>query len=98
MFVKGRGVYSFDLPPYFDRLDVSNINASGGGCLWVFSSVWLQELVPEKMRGRVFAYADWLLTMACFDGRALPDGEQLTMTLNSCIYESHKHQLTCLRR
>ncbi len=48
----------------------------GGSTLWVFSTTFLQQAVPDRFRGRVFAAEWWMvtLTMAAssyFTGRAI---------------------------
>ena len=39
------------------------IRTIGTGTLWVFSAAWLQVIVPDKVRGRVFAFEFALLTL-----------------------------------
>ena len=48
------------------------VRAMGGGTLWVFSTQLLLQLVPENVRGRVFAteYALLTLSMAMSAGLA----------------------------
>lgn len=39
------------------------IRTVGSGTVWVFSAAWLQMIVPDKVRGRVFAFEFAFLTL-----------------------------------
>lgn len=51
------GVFSLSLAPSLGGvLGATAVRGVGSGALWVFSTVLLQQLLPNRVRGRVFAF------------------------------------------
>lgn len=63
-FVMTIGILSLGLAPTLPTFLVGTAARTvGTGVLWVFSAVLLQMLVPDKFRGRVFAFEFAMLTL-----------------------------------
>ena len=58
------GVFGLALAPSLAwLLAATTVRGLGTGALWVFSTVLLQQLVPDRVRGRVFAFEFAALTL-----------------------------------
>ena len=58
------GIFGLGVAPTFPIfLAMSFVRTVGSGTLWVFSAALLQMLVPDRYRGRVFAFEFALLTL-----------------------------------
>jgi MFS family permease len=58
------GIFGLGIAPTFPVfLAMSFVRTVGSGTLWVFSAALLQMLVPDRYRGRVFAFEFAMLTL-----------------------------------
>jgi MFS family permease len=58
------GIFVLSLAPTLGVFSIGTfIRTVGSGTIWVFSAALLQLLVPDRFRGRVFAFEFALLTL-----------------------------------
>lgn len=85
------GILGLALAPALPwMLAATTVRGLGSGSIWVFSTVILQQLLPDEVRGRVFAFEFAALTLAqsastlwvgyAYDGLAL-SVQQLLLTI-----------------